>query len=205
MDISRPDGYAGIGSYEIKASLKDNPEINVSKTFKINEVKFEAEDAAKSGSNKIVNTTESEYSQVDQSPIGNITAVKGMDNSRTNYDGETSLTFTFKAAQGSYGLVIKCSNAYYFEDPYRTEEINLNQAIRIEINGVQRDFDVMIPRTESTDNPDVCWMTFYELNIGRINLYNGVTTIKLIARSSAPKNRWNECSIPRFDYIKLIK
>ena len=203
VTIIKPNGYATIGTHNVVAILKSDASITATKSFTIGDIILQAENAVKSGSTKVVDSTESEYSPVDQSSINTATVVKGMDNSATNYSGETSLSFTFNAAQGLHGLVVRCDNAYYFENPYRTLDVNLEKCVDIEVNGVSVSFTTPIPSIASTTNADVCWMTLYELNIGNITLLNGSNTIKIIAKKDAPKNKWSECSIPRFDYIKL--
>ncbi len=203
VSIDRPTGKVGLGELKISAALRSNPDISVSKTFHIGDVILQAESAKKSGSSKVTSATEAEYSYEDQSETNVATVIKGMDNSATNYSGETSLSFSFAGVAGKTGLIVRCDNAYFFDSPYRTEAINLEQCVDIQVNGVPLSFGVALPSIASATNPDVCWMTLFELRLPDINLRDGENVIKIIAKKDAPRNKWNECSIPRFDYIKL--
>ena len=211
LTISKPSGYADIGTHQINVVLKSNPNLFDTKNYVIGDVILEAENANISGSEKVVTSTEVQYyynSESGNYDVGDTTTVvKGMDNSATKYSGDTSLTFSFKGAQGLHALFVKCDNAYYFQDSknnkYWTKAMNLNQAIQIFVNGVEISFSAQLPTIDNVDNPDVCWMSLYELGLGNISLNNGTNEIKLVARKDGPKNHWSEYSIPRFDYIKL--
>lgn len=213
LTISKPSGYAGMGTHQISVVLKSNPNIFDTKNYVVGDVILEAENASISGSEKVVTSTEVQYyynSDTGSYDVGDTTTVvKGMDNSATKYSGETSLTFSFKGAQGLHALVVKCDNAYYFQETkdnktnYWTKAMNLNQAIQIFVNDVEISFSAELPAIDNVDNPDVCWMSLYEFGLGNISLNNGTNTIRIVARKTAPKNHWSEYSIPRFDYIKL--
>jgi len=211
--ITKPTGYATIGSHTIKAELYNGGK-TVSKTFVIGDVILEAENAVISGNENVVSHAENEYLYDEVSKRyykGDvITVVKGMDHSATNHLlGETSLKFQTVGAPGGNRLIIKCSNTNFFVDSNNkgyTKPMNLEDAIDIYVNGQKHSFSVAMPTISDAGHDDWCWMGMFELDCGVIELNGGVKNeIKIVAKrgSGVPKNKWNEYAIPRFDYIKL--
>jgi hypothetical protein len=209
--FTKPSGYATIGTHTISAKLHSGQEI--SKTFTVGDVYLQAENATVKGTDQVVNHTENEYLYDSISRRwykgDKITYVKGMDNSTSNQiTGETSLSWNFNAAPGTHKLYIKCNNSNFFKADNGlayTKPCNLEDVIKIIINGEQYSFNVSIPTISDAGHEDWCWMGMFVLEIGDITLLGGKNTIKLETRrdSVTPKNMWNEYAIPRIDWIKI--
>lgn len=211
VNFTRPTGIAMIKEYTLTATLKADTSLMDTKIVKVSPIRLEAESATKSGNDRVVNYKEGEYefntSTSSYHVVRQTTVVKGMDYSTTNYSKETSLTFTFTGYEGLQRLIIRCDNANFRQSgdkgPYSAAACNLNQCVDIYVNGTKMSFSNSLPAINNVSNPDICWMTLYTLNIGTISVKNGTNTIKIVGNKNAPKNYWNECSIPRFDYIEI--
>lgn len=211
INFNRPTGIAMIREYTLTASLKADTTITDTKVVKVSPIRLEAESATKSGNDKVVTYKEGEYeynsSTSSYRVVRQTTVVKGMDNSTKDYSGETSLTFTFKGYEGTQRLYIRCDNANFRQSsnngPYSAATCNLNQCVDIYVNGVKITFSATLPAINNVNNPDICWMTLFTLNVGTISVKNGTNTIKIVGKSGAPSNYWGEPSVPRFDYIEI--
>ena len=132
-----------------------------------------------------------------------------MDNSTTKYSGTTSLTHTYNSAStGIAKLYIRCSNANETSKvaPYSAPSYELNQVVKIQVNGKDVTFKAIIPAVSHKTEADCDWWTFTELEIGDVQLQKGENKITIIGdRNSTLKNCWNEIPVPKFDYVKLVK
>lgn len=143
--------------------------LEVGKTFHIGDVILREESAKESGSPKVTSVTEAEYSCEDQSETNVATVIKGMGDSATNHGGGTSLSSSFAGVAGKTGPIVRRDNAHFFDSPYRTEAIGLEQCVDIQVNGVPLSFGVALPSMANATNPDACWVTLFELRLPDID------------------------------------
>lgn len=211
VDWNGKTGIVTPGTYTCNVSLKQYPNIKTSKTFTVEQeaIYLQSESASITGdTSKVKSASGTEWvngSNTNQT----ITVVGGMDNSTTKYSGTTSLTHTYTSnAAGSAKLYIKCSNANETKKsaPYSAPSYELNQVVKVQVNGQDVTFKAIIPAVSHATEADCDWWTFTELEIGDIQLQKGENKITIIGDSkSTLRNCWNEIPVPKFDYIKLVK
>ena len=217
LDIEMTEGIVRDDTVTISATLLENSEITITQTFDVvKDIYLEAENAFKEGSNRVENETGMTYSYNSLTgsfvPAGNATYVIGLDASTSGktktsakYNGDTSLTFKTDVIEGEYALSVRAANTYYWDDGVgpHTANKNISELVDIYINGTKIDFNVDIPGVDSLDNDSLPWVTFFELDLADVYLANGENLIEINCNKNASKNKWNERSIPRFDYFKL--